>query len=60
MTLQRTPSQTVGPYYTIGPSRRPDDELDANGVAPRGTPYDGRGEPVADGMVELWDPESQS
>jgi protocatechuate 3,4-dioxygenase alpha subunit len=54
----QTPSQTVGPFYAIGltwPSR----EL----VAP-GTPgaleltgllLDGRGEPVVDGLVEVWD-----
>ena len=60
MTLTRTPSQTVGPYYTIGLCRRPDDELDANGVELRGTLYDGRGEPVGDGMIELWDPASSS
>jgi protocatechuate 3,4-dioxygenase, alpha subunit len=55
MTLTRTPSQTVGPYYVIGLCRRPDHELDPDGVELHGTLFDGQGEPVADGMVEVWD-----
>lgn len=50
-----TPSQTVGPYYTIGLCRRPDEELDPDGVDLTGTLYDGRDEPIADGLVEVWD-----
>lgn len=50
-----TPSQTVGPYYAIGLCRRPDDELDPDGVELSGTLYDGRGDPIADGLVEVWD-----
>jgi protocatechuate 3,4-dioxygenase, alpha subunit len=54
-----TPSQTVGPYYEIGLCRRSDSEL-----APRNAPdsvqligrlLDGRGTPIADGMIEIWD-----
>jgi protocatechuate 3,4-dioxygenase, alpha subunit len=52
----RTPSQTVGPYYTIGLCRRRDDELVPDGVELTGMLYDGQGELIADGMVELWDP----
>jgi len=52
----RTPSQTVGPFYAIGMCRRPDNELDPGGVELAGRLLDGRGEPVADGVVELWDP----
>jgi protocatechuate 3,4-dioxygenase alpha subunit len=55
MTLVRTPSQTVGPYYVIGLCRRPDNELDPDGVELYGTLSDGQGEPIADGMVEVWD-----
>lgn len=55
MTLSRTPSQTVGPYYLIGLGRRPEHELVADGVALHGTLLDGRGEPIGDGMIELWD-----
>jgi protocatechuate 3,4-dioxygenase, alpha subunit len=52
----RTPSQTVGPYYAIGTCRRDDSVLDPDGVPLRGTLFDGQGEPVIDGMIELWDP----
>jgi len=51
----RTPSQTVGPYYAIGLCRRADNELDPDGIELRGTLYDGQGEPISDGMVEVWD-----
>jgi protocatechuate 3,4-dioxygenase alpha subunit len=59
VTLGQTPSQTVGPFYTIGLCRRHDDEL-----VPPGSPgactlsghlIDGRGEAIVDGMVEVWD-----
>ncbi|MGH2935115.1 MAG: protocatechuate 3,4-dioxygenase subunit alpha [Gaiellaceae bacterium] len=52
----RTPSQTVGPFYAIGLCRGPDNELDPDGVELAGRLLDGRGEPIADGLVELWDP----
>ena len=55
MTLLRTPSQTVGPFYSIGLCRRSLTKLDPSGVALRGTLYDGAGEPIRDGMIELWD-----
>jgi protocatechuate 3,4-dioxygenase alpha subunit len=57
--VNRTPSQTVGPYYEIGLCRRSDNEL-----APRTAPgavqligrlLDGEGIPISDGMVEIWD-----
>ena len=53
----KTPSQTVGPYYTIGLSRAPQNEL-ADPAATRlhGALLDGQGDPVPDGMVEAWDP----
>ncbi len=52
-----TPSQTVGPYFTIGlvEDGRSQNELDPDGVLLEGTLFDGRGEPVPDGLVELWD-----
>lgn len=59
MTLAPTPSQTVGPYYAIGLCRRPDNELvprDAPGaVTLVGTLFDGTGEPIVDGVIEVWD-----
>lgn len=55
MSLPRTPSQTVGPYYAIGLCRRPEHELDPEGIELAGRLLDGRGEPVEDGLVEAWD-----
>ncbi len=59
MTLSPTPSQTVGPFYAIGLCRRPDNELVAAGdpgaVTLVGTLFDGAGEPIVDGVVEVWD-----
>lgn len=50
-----TPSQTVGPFYAIGLCRRADDELDPDGIELTGLLLDGQGEPILDGMVEVWD-----
>jgi protocatechuate 3,4-dioxygenase alpha subunit len=56
--MTETPSQTVGPFLSIGLSR-PDGHL----AVPLGTPgalwisgtlRDGAGEPVTDGLVETW------
>ena len=55
MTLPRTPSQTVGPFYAIGLCRRAENELDPDGIELTGRLLDGREEPVADGVLELWD-----
>jgi len=51
----RTPSQTVGPYYSIGLCRRSESELDPDGVELVGTLFDGHGEPIPDGVIEVWD-----
>jgi protocatechuate 3,4-dioxygenase alpha subunit len=53
--MTTTPSQTVGPFYSIGMCRRPDDELDPEGIELTGVLLDGRDEPIADGVVEVWD-----
>jgi protocatechuate 3,4-dioxygenase, alpha subunit len=55
VSLPTTPSQTVGPFYSIGLCRREDNELDPDGIELRGTLYDGQGERVPDGMIEVWD-----
>ncbi|MHA6796304.1 protocatechuate 3,4-dioxygenase subunit alpha [Pseudonocardia bannensis] len=56
--LGLTPSQTVGPFLSIGL-----DWADGPDVVPAGTPgeiriggvlYDGAGEPVTDGLIETW------
>jgi protocatechuate 3,4-dioxygenase, alpha subunit len=55
MTLPRTPSQTVGPFFTIGLCRRPENELVARGVRLVGRLLDGQDEPVDDGVIEIFD-----
>jgi protocatechuate 3,4-dioxygenase, alpha subunit len=58
MTLGRTPSQTVGPYFTIGLCRERQNEVVPGGsVHVVGHVRDGNGEPVSDAMIELWQPE---
>jgi protocatechuate 3,4-dioxygenase, alpha subunit len=58
--LPRTPSQTVGPYYAIGLSRVPQNELvepnDPAAIRLGGQLLDGQGTPIGDGLIELWDP----
>ena len=55
----KTPSQTVGPFYSIGLSRLPQNELagrrDPAAVHLIGQLLDGQGDPIADGMIEAWD-----
>jgi protocatechuate 3,4-dioxygenase alpha subunit len=54
-SLGRTPSQTVGPFFTIGLFR--DDQrtvVDGGSVRLVGCVLDGAGEPVPDAVVELW------
>jgi protocatechuate 3,4-dioxygenase, alpha subunit len=58
MTLPRTPSQTVGPYFAIGLTQRPQNVVVRDGdVRIIGRVTDGNGEPVSDGMVEIFQPE---
>lgn len=59
MSLTPTPSQTVGPFFTIGLCRRPENQLDPNGVELTGVLYDGNGNGVRDGVIEVWDAESR-
>ena len=54
-----TPSQTVGPYLAIGLIRdlitqRLVDPADPRAIRIDGMLYDGAGEPVQDGMIEIW------
>jgi protocatechuate 3,4-dioxygenase alpha subunit len=55
----RTPSQTVGPYYTIGLDRRDDSRVvqptDPGSLQLVGALLDGQGKPIGDGMIEIWD-----
>jgi protocatechuate 3,4-dioxygenase alpha subunit len=50
-----TPSQTVGPFYSIGLCRRSDAILDPDGVELSGRLLDGGGDPIRDGIVEVLD-----
>jgi protocatechuate 3,4-dioxygenase, alpha subunit len=58
MTLPVTPSQTVGPFFSIGltwddgPFVVPDGT--AGAVRIHGAVYDGAGDPVPDAVVETW------
>ncbi len=53
----RTPSQTVGPFFSIGLCRKPQNELVGRGpVRIVGRVLDGADEPVVDALVELWQP----
>jgi protocatechuate 3,4-dioxygenase alpha subunit len=53
-----TPSQTVGPFFSIGLSDDPPAELvdagDPDAIRLGGVVYDGEGEPVIDAVVEIW------
>jgi protocatechuate 3,4-dioxygenase alpha subunit len=55
----RTPSQTVGPYFTIGLPPRGANELvarsEAGALVLHGRLLDGAGDPLPDGMLEVWD-----
>ena len=55
MTLPRTPSQTVGPFFAIGLARRAQNKLNADGLRLHGTVLDGDEMPIDDAVVEIWD-----
>lgn len=54
--MRITPSQTVGPFYSIGLGRSSDAVLDPGGVELSGRLLDGAGDPIRDGIVEVLDP----
>ena len=49
-----TPSQTVGPYFSLGLLERAGNMLVPDGITLTGRVFDGAGEPVPDALVELW------
>jgi protocatechuate 3,4-dioxygenase alpha subunit len=54
-SLGRTPSQTVGPYFSIGLVREDQKNVVEGGsVRVVGRVLDGAGDPVPDAVVELW------
>jgi protocatechuate 3,4-dioxygenase, alpha subunit len=58
VAVELTPSQTVGPYFSIGLFGRAASELlppgSPSAVRISGRVLDGEGEPVPDAMVEIW------
>ena len=58
--LTQTPSQTVGPFFSMGCSRGPQNIIaPASGgerIRIEGTVFDGAGAPVPDAMLEVWHP----
>lgn len=57
--LGETPSQTVGPFFSIGLSGEGENVLVSDGVVGDrirlvGTVLDGDGQPVGDALIELW------
>jgi protocatechuate 3,4-dioxygenase, alpha subunit len=58
VALEPTPSQTVGPFFSLGLCGEPSSELvspDAEGaVRIAGRVLDGAGEPIVDALVETW------
>jgi protocatechuate 3,4-dioxygenase alpha subunit len=56
VSLPRTPSQTVGPFFEFGLVTKPllVDEGSAGAIRIEGRVLDGAGEPVPDGLIEIW------
>ncbi len=59
MSLQATTSQTVGPFFAIGLTRLKKENLAGPGMAGErlsieGRVLDGDGQPVPDGLIEMW------
>lgn len=57
--MKQTPSQTVGPFYSLGLTREPmnalaTDSTDGEKIRIEGRVFDGDGKPVPDAMVEIW------
>jgi protocatechuate 3,4-dioxygenase, alpha subunit len=64
MSLQATTSQTVGPYFQIGLARFYVDDLTGPGVSGdaieiAGRVFDGDGQPVPDGVIEIWQADAE-
>jgi protocatechuate 3,4-dioxygenase, alpha subunit len=64
MGLHATTSQTVGPFFQIGLARFYIDDLTGPGASGEkieieGRVFDGDGEPVPDGVIEIWQADTQ-
>jgi protocatechuate 3,4-dioxygenase, alpha subunit len=54
VSIEPTPSQTVGPYFSLGLLDRAANELVPGGLRISGRVLDGAGDPVPDALVEIW------
>ena len=52
--MDETPSQTVGPYLSLGLPWQDGPVADPDGVRIAGRVLDGAGEPIVDALVEAW------
>jgi protocatechuate 3,4-dioxygenase, alpha subunit len=50
----RTPSQTVGPFFSFSLCVEPQNELPGGSVRIEGRVLDGDGAPVSDALLEVW------
>lgn len=62
--LMQTPSQTVGPFLAIGMTHEGEDVLvndqtSGQRIIITGTLHDGDGEPITDGVIEIWQADAQ-
>jgi protocatechuate 3,4-dioxygenase alpha subunit len=62
--LTQTPSQTVGPFFSIGLTREPQhvlvsDTVRGERIAVEGTVLDGAGAPVEDALIEIWQADAE-
>jgi protocatechuate 3,4-dioxygenase alpha subunit len=53
----RTPSQTVGPFFSFGLCAEPQHELPGGTVRVAGRVVDGEGASMPDAMLEIWHPD---
>jgi protocatechuate 3,4-dioxygenase alpha subunit len=60
LTAPLTPSQTVGPYLALGLPWDRGPIADPAGVHISGRVLDGAGDPLADALVETWDPAARA
>jgi len=64
MRQRATTSQTVGPYFQIGLARFYIDDLTGPGISGEtieiaGQVFDGDGQPVPDGVIEIWQADAE-
>ena len=57
--MKQTPSQTVGPFFSLGLTRKTtnvlaSDSTQGEKIRVEGQLFDGDGQPVPDAMIEIW------